>query len=192
MTFPQPENQDSSQPSPYAGQVGGPETAEADGTFSPVAGGTMSPPVAPFGAAPIKERMNPWVAGGIGAVVGVVATAAIFGLAILSNGTSMNSAVEQIDTAVTACDNPDGITIVDDGEAVIFDNQGEEDYSGASVEEIACVLIGLEMPSYVIDQMSRTTALAGNQTTSWDNYEVQWTYHPDRGLDGVISVIDDS
>lgn len=93
---------------------------------------------------------------------------------------------------MSACDSPDGITIVDDGEALLFDSEGDEDYAGASVEELACVLIGLEMPSYVIDQMNRTTALAGNQTTSWDNYEVQWTYHPDRGLDGVVAVIDDS
>jgi hypothetical protein len=38
--------------------------------------------------------------------------------------------------------------------------------------------------------MDNTRALDGMQTASWGNYEASWTYHPDEGLDVVVTEAD--
>lgn len=36
-------------------------------------------------------------------------------------------------------------------------------------------------------QMDSTRALDGMQTAEWDTFEAKWTYHPDDGLDVIIT-----
>lgn len=88
-----------------------------------------------------------------------------------------------------------GITVADEGETLTLDMMGDEDWDGASLSEVECVFDNLEIPTYVIDTIYNTNALAGRQSDSYmtsDNsfIEVSWSYHPDNGLDAVFHKTD--
>lgn len=136
-----------------------------------------------------KKQINPLLAGTIGAMIGVVATSLVFAGVIWGFNSPNNAAQEQLEAAVNGCGDPAGFSLSDEGRSLVFDTKGEEDYIGGSVSDLACILYALETPAHVIDQMDRTTALAGNQSATWDNFEIQWSYHPDRGMDGSIAVV---
>lgn len=81
-----------------------------------------------------------------------------------------------------------GIDLGDGGTSLTFDTKGNDDYSGAAITDIACIFDRLKMPSAVTSHIDQTTAMDGRQTETWDNLTVSWSYHPDRGLDGVLTV----
>lgn len=137
-----------------------------------------------------KKQMNPWFAGGIGLLTGGIVTALVLNGTSLGTDSAANEAIQQLEDAVTLCDDPAGILISDEGRSLLFDTKGEEDRSGAAVADFACILAVLDVPAHVVDKMERTTALAGSQSASWNNFEAEWSYHPDRGLDGVLVVMD--
>jgi hypothetical protein len=78
--------------------------------------------------------------------------------------------------------------LADHGRTLSFDTEGEEDTSGDSVVDVACVLLFLKAPSYVITQIDNTRALDGMQRARWGPFRASWTYHPDNGLNIVIYV----
>jgi hypothetical protein len=79
----------------------------------------------------------------------------------------------------------------DDGLSLTIDNKGEEDYlGGLSTRSMMCIFERLETPTAVIAHMEQTTSMDGRQTETWDNIEVSWSYHPDRGMDSVVTVSD--
>ena len=41
----------------------------------------------------------------------------------------------------------------------------------------------LNLPSSLIEDMKKTRALDGRQKETFDNVEVSWSYHPDKGLE---------
>ena len=43
-------------------------------------------------------------------------------------------------------------------------------------------------PDAVVSQMDSTTSLQGRQTASWDGTDASWTYHPDNGLDLILTL----
>lgn len=139
------------------------------------------------GGYPEKKQMSPWLAGGVGVLLGSLGTVTAFSVVELAGSAA---AVNLIEDTVTACGDPRGITIVDEGKSLLFDGEGEEDFGGASISDLACVFAGVDLPEHVLDQMSRTTAFAGNQSATWGDFEAHWTYHPDRGLDGAIRVVE--
>lgn len=77
---------------------------------------------------------------------------------------------------------------LDDNDRTLFlDMKGEDFGSGdVTIDDIACILIELDAPSYVTHSMDNTRALDGRQSESWDSFEASWTYHPDQGLDVLI------
>lgn len=82
-------------------------------------------------------------------------------------------------------------TLADDEHTLLVDMKGEDYGSGeATLEGTRCVLTELDVPQSVIGQMSSTRALDGMQTATWDDYSVSWTYHPDDGLDLIITESD--
>ncbi len=81
-----------------------------------------------------------------------------------------------------------GTTLADGGTSLTFDMRGEEDARGADIATIMCVFDELKMPSAVLSHIKQTTSMDGRQTETWDNITVSWSYHPDRGLDGVLTV----
>lgn len=79
------------------------------------------------------------------------------------------------------------ITVGDGGNTLLIDHQGEDETSGASIDDVVCVLFELGVPDSVVAQMEATRALDGRQSASWDGYAVSWAYHPDSGLDMIVT-----
>jgi hypothetical protein len=77
--------------------------------------------------------------------------------------------------------------LADGGRTISFDTAGDEDYGvGDDIEDIACVLLALRAPSFIVTEIDNTRALDGMQRDSWRKFKASWTYHPDDGLNIVI------
>lgn len=82
-------------------------------------------------------------------------------------------------------------TLADMNKTLLIDMAGTEYGSGgATVDDIVCVLAELDAPQSVMARMQSTRALDGMQTTDWSGFEATWTYHPDDGLDLILTQTD--
>lgn len=77
-----------------------------------------------------------------------------------------------------------GTKISDGGKTLIIDGATA---TGLSGEALTCVLGALKAPQSVLSQMDSTRALDGRQTADWSGFSASWTYHPDNGLDAIIT-----
>lgn len=103
---------------------------------------------------------------------------------VLPEGPSARGAVE-------TCSLPES-ALLDDGTGLMLDGEGDEDTVGTlSVEEIGCALVALETPQSTIAKMSNTRALDGMQSDQDEHFEYTWTYHPDAGLDVIVTSLDE-
>jgi hypothetical protein len=78
------------------------------------------------------------------------------------------------------------MTLEDDGRTIVIDTRSE--YGDVSAME--CVLDSLGTPQSIEAQVGRTTAMMGVQDATHDGLDYSWTYHPDNGVNMVISVAD--
>ena len=92
--------------------------------------------------------------------------------------------------AVSACKltAAPGIQLGDGGTTLTFDVKGDKELTGASYKDVACIFSALKMPSSVSSHVQQTTSLDGRQQEKWAGITMAWSYHPDRGLDGVFTV----
>lgn len=74
----------------------------------------------------------------------------------------------------------------DEGSSLMLDGSGK-DKAGLTTERIACILTNIGTPDHVISRMDSTRALDGMQDAEWDGYTASWTYHPDNGLDVILT-----
>lgn len=81
----------------------------------------------------------------------------------------------------------DGVDIGDGGRTISFDTRGAEDSSGASFEDVACILVAVDTPDAVISRIDATRALDGTQTANWGSISASWGFHPDRGMQLVLT-----
>jgi len=104
----------------------------------------------------------------------------------LSDGTQILFAVTApLADASTTCT---AGTLADDDHTLVVDMAGEEMGTGAAtIEDVLCVLAELEAPQAILARMESTRALDGMQSATWSTYEVTWNYHPDDGLDLIIT-----
>jgi hypothetical protein len=73
-----------------------------------------------------------------------------------------------------------------------LEQKGKDDYlGGISATELWCVIDRLDAPAAVVSHMEQTTSLDGRQTEVWDGFEASWSFHPDRGMDTVITIVGD-
>lgn len=95
------------------------------------------------------------------------------------------------------CELPDS-AIGDEGATLILDGEGEDDRKlvggkvttvGAklAIEDIGCALAGIDTPDSVVAMMEGTRAMDGRQTQTADEYSYTWSYHPDDGLDIIVT-----
>lgn len=95
------------------------------------------------------------------------------------------------------CELPES-AIGDDGETLILDGEGKDDRKlvggkmttvgeKLAIEDIGCALAGIDTPDSVIAMMEGTRAMDGRQTQTADGYSYTWSYHPDNGLDIIIT-----
>ena len=99
---------------------------------------------------------------------------------------SATKAVPPIQAAVQKCSPFD---VGDAGHSVTLDGQGKDetdDTTKATTEQIACILVALKAPDFVIGKMDSTRALDGMQSAEWGGISATWTYHPDNGMDLIL------
>jgi hypothetical protein len=99
--------------------------------------------------------------------------------------TDAASAQARLRTAYDACQNQAGSTLnlADGGASIVIDTGSEY----GSVEGMDCILSELGTPESIQAQMGRTTAMMGVQDADSDGIEYSWSYHPDNGVDMVIT-----
>ena len=78
------------------------------------------------------------------------------------------------------------LTIGDEGRSLIVDTGSEY----GPIEGLACVLGELDTSQAIVAQLESTTAMMGVQEADDDSLHYQFSYHPDNGINMVIT--DDS
>jgi hypothetical protein len=82
----------------------------------------------------------------------------------------------------------DGVVSGDGGHTVTLQTRAQYGGSGlASGDEAICLLKMTGMPDSVKTEILHTRALDGMQRDTWGSYKASWTYHPDHGLNVVVS-----
>jgi hypothetical protein len=81
-----------------------------------------------------------------------------------------------------------GVKVEDNGRTLTIDTQGEDDFSGATYAEYSCVIDALDVPGSVRAKIGATRALDGMVTAEWNGFSASWNYHPDAGINMVISM----
>jgi hypothetical protein len=79
-----------------------------------------------------------------------------------------------------------GTTVTDNGQTLLVDSSGEEDFGKLPSAGLDCVLDGLSMPDAVRSHMLGTRALDGRQEDAWPGFTASWSYHPNQGLDLIV------
>lgn len=101
--------------------------------------------------------------------------------------------------------------VQDSGKSLAYDFAASagssEDDDFVHTYTIECIKLVTQLPEYVFTEMQQTSALQGRQTAEWDvdvtkipeaqlkvkpmanaRVDASWTYHPDNGLDAIITV----
>ena len=156
---------------------------------------TVSPP-----SRPTRPWLLPVATGAAGVLIGAGLVAGITAFRADAEARAEEAAAEEaraaraavVPDAVETCGvtGTDGIVVADEGRSLTFDMKGDDDLRGANITDIVCVFTALDMPSAVVSHMDQTTSMDGRQSESWGDLTVSWSYHPDRGLDGVLTVSD--
>jgi hypothetical protein len=145
--------------------------------------GTEEPTAIP--AAPAKAPLykRPLVLIIAGAAVAVVVIAIVV-LVVVS--VSRPSDLQQ---AATTCKLTHSAyaEVADGGKTLTLDGASQAGGDGLSITQLACVLRSLKVTDAVVTQMDSTTSLQGRQTGSWSDVNASWTYHPDNGLDIILT-----
>ncbi len=172
-----------------------------DGSTPPAPPSEASPFAVPPPSRPTRPWLLPVATGAAGVLIGAGLVAGITALRADAEVRAEEAAAEEA-RAARAAVLPDavedcgvtgtaGIVVADEGRSLTFDMKGNDDYIGASITDLTCVFAALDMPSAVVSHMDQTTSMDGRQSESWGDLTVSWSYHPDRGLDGVLTVADD-
>lgn len=187
MSLPPPPSSEAL-PLPAANQSdrgGGP-----DGPAGPDVSHEVQPAPVP---APIRHATTMAIALGtfvLGVVVGIALPVASSGSGGVepSGSPSPTGSSAPLADAYDLCNVADtGGEIADEQTTLILDTQGEDDATGVDYTAVVCVLAHLDTPERVTQTMDSTRALDGRVTDSWDSFTASWSYHPNTGLDIVIS-----
>lgn len=92
--------------------------------------------------------------------------------------------------------------LMDDGASLTLDGRGKDDalfengvlsYTPGTLapSDLGCALGNIGTPESTIAKMEQTRALDGMQTDTSGGYPYTWTYHPDNGLDIIITEDDE-
>jgi hypothetical protein len=78
------------------------------------------------------------------------------------------------------------VSLSDEGRTVVIDTRSEY----GSVSGMQCIVGQLDTPESTIAAISRTTSMMGVQEDDHDGISYSWSYHPDNGLNMVITLDD--
>ena len=135
-------------------------------------------------AASPRRARHRWVA--ITIPLGVAAVALLAGPPIIH--AAQEAMAPRFERAVEACELAPVLVVADKGKTLTLTTAGKSGKSASytDIEDVACVLTKLEVPSYVVSHIDSTRALDGQQTDEWDGISARWTYHPEDGLHLVL------
>lgn len=122
-----------------------------------------------------------WIASGA-ALVAVIAAAVGISFAVAANAAS------PFEDAMSDCDVPSSswARVGDEGNTLILDGEGG-DSDGLSLANTVCIMTGLDVPDSTIAKIEGTRALDGVQSDTYGDITVEWSYHPDNGLDLIFT-----
>jgi uncharacterized protein HemX len=128
------------------------------------------------------------VAGGVGFAWGHHAAKASDAAAASASVAAAEAASdERLSEAYQACHfRDDTLELGDDGETIVIDTRSEY----GSVDGMQCVLAELDTPESIEAAIGRTTSLMGLQSDDHDGLDYSWSYHPDNGVNMVITLQD--
>jgi hypothetical protein len=149
------------------------------------------------GAIPTRpwfKRPFTWIGAGAALIVVVV----IMVIALTGNNPVASGPVAtgpvadnqtDLQNAVAACNltSSQYATVGDGGKTLTLDGESKTGGDGLTITELVCVLGKLKVSDAVVTQMDSTTALQGRQSASWADVNASWTYHPDNGLDVILT-----
>jgi hypothetical protein len=144
-------------------------------------------------AAPRPKRTHPtWVVA-VALFAGFV-TGFVVGLFLpaptISGKPSQDAAAGVLADARDFCVGEDaaGVELSDGGLTLVIDSKGEEDATGLSAFEAWCLLAALDLPTSARSHIEQTTSMDGRQSETWNGITFAWSYHPNRGMDGVLTI----
>jgi hypothetical protein len=106
-----------------------------------------------------------------------------------SAAAASSSADGRLRTAFDACraeDSKNTMQLDDDGATIVVDTGSKY----GSIAGVTCVWSHLNTPSSVTAKVASTTAMQGQQSATQDGIGYSWSYHPDNGLNMVITLSD--
>jgi hypothetical protein len=153
----------------------------------------MYQPHSPQHAAPRTRPLWPWFAGLAAALF--IAGAFTFAFWVTSDDNGSTGRPSPLagtidpDTALreafSSCHSGD---LADGDHTLVIDTEGEEYGTGTDTfDGLTCTLGELDTPQSIIARMERTRALDGMQTAQWGDFEASWTFHPDDGVDLILT-----
>lgn len=79
------------------------------------------------------------------------------------------------------------VSISSDGTSITVDSKNK--YDTDNIASIYFLVTYLNMPSSIVDSMAQTNSLMGRQSATSGKLKVEWSYHPDNGLDAIFSIV---
>lgn len=147
-------------------------------------------PGVPQQAPPKKRPRWPWLVISVGVVSGIAALVVVLLTGDRGEPGSSVLANPGFESVQQGCGlSPSHAVIGDAGRTLTLDSQGEKNTSGLSWTDIECALDRTKMPESVRGRLNMTRALDGVQSASWDSYTATWNYHPDSGLNLIITSV---
>lgn len=128
----------------------------------------------------------------VGLLIGILGTVAALTPVTAGENTDTAPSAAPAESRLTQANNRCGdsnpsATLGDDGLSLVLDGKGEDDRLGLSSAYIGCVLDAIDTPDSVTAQMDTTRALDGTRSDAWSNFEATWIYHPDDGINIILS-----
>jgi hypothetical protein len=124
-------------------------------------------------------------------IVGVGALGYVWGKssATSASGSSASAAaaVSKLSRAYRACQSQDSartLQLGDGGRTIIVDTRDEY----VSMAGVECLWAELETPQSITAKVGSTTAMMGEQSAQSGGLSYSWSYHPDNGLNMVITL----
>lgn len=115
-------------------------------------------------------------------------------MAVLAGCSGAPPASDAISQAVKSCELEANrsVTVGDAGKSLTIDGLSQETRVGLATARMGCLFAALGTPDAVLSQMTATRALDGRQEATWTTNEgaalkASWTYHPDDGLDVIVT-----
>jgi len=84
--------------------------------------------------------------------------------------------------ASDTCFASSGVQVSDNGTTLTVDMMGEEEITGATYDDLVCVVDEVGTPAFIKDEMWATRAIDGRQSEEFDGISVKWSYSPANGM----------